>query len=152
MQKLSYSNFFSFASSSSCSAASALASFHFHDKTDGRSDTRKKARLKRTQVYLTCGICRLLFFQENYKRKHERQRAINVMTFSVSGYFYIAPNGMNFNALHSNYTNCRALSISTIRKYLFGFFLLESHIVGVVRQSYGKHIEYHFYVVFTDLD
>lgn len=32
------------------------------------------------------------------------------------------------------------------------FFLLESHIVGVVRQSYGKHIEYHFYVVFTDLN
>lgn len=59
------------------------------------------------------------------------------MPFSVSGYF-IAPNEMNFNALHSNYTNCRALSISTIRKCLV--FLLESHFVGVARQPYAKYI------------
>lgn len=49
------------------------------------------------------------------KKKLESQRAINVMTFGISGYF-IAPNEMNFNALHSNYMNCHALSISTFSK------------------------------------
>lgn len=51
---------------------------------------------------------------------------------------------MNFNALHSSYTNCRALSISTIRKYLFGVFVLESHFMGVVRQPCGASDIHHF--------